>query len=342
MHPLEKKFQAVVRDTNLFLPGDRVLVGFSGGPDSTALLLLLAGLRSVFSISLAALYVNHGLRPAAATAADEEHVRNVCRALDVRLAIRRLDVARVARARRTGVEDAARVCRHAALRTTAQRLAASRIALGHTADDQAEELLLRLVRGAGRGGLAGMRFIRDGLLVRPLLSFRKQELLAFLRDRGVGFCHDESNDDLCFVRNRIRRRLLPFLAAEFNPNITTTLVHTADILRQEDELLARLAGQAAQEIVLRPADRPEIRLRRRRLLATPVALVRRVLEQVLIELGCPPRFEHVEAVRRLALAPPGKRLHLPRGLRVRGERDVLVLLYPQGRRRVRGDLETVF
>ncbi len=340
MHPLEKKFRAVVRDHGLFRPGDRVLAGLSGGPDSTALVVLLAGLRPILPIRLAALHVNHGLRPAAATAADEAHAQQVCRDLGVPLSIRRLDVQRVAQARRTGIEDAARICRHAALRTRARQMAADRIALGHTADDQAEELLLRLVRGAGRSGLAGMRFLRDGVLARPLLAFRKQELLSFLHDRGIAFRRDESNDDPRFVRNRIRQRLIPFLEAEFNPRITTTLLNTAEILKEEDALLARLAGEAARDIVVRPADRPESRLlRRQRLLATPAAIARRVLERVLIELGCPPRFTYVEAIRHLAAGPPGKRLHLPRGLRVRGEREEILLVYPRGRCPARGDLD---
>jgi len=136
-----------------------------------------------------------------------------------------------------------------------------------------------------------------------------------------------------------RRHLLPLLAAEFNPNITETLVRTAAILRDEEALLARLAGEAAREILVRPEGLPNTRLLdRQRLREAEPALARRVVEQALVELGCPPRFEYIEAVRRLAESPPGKRVHLRRGLRVHGGKEAILLSYPAGRCRRRGDL----
>ncbi len=337
MHPLEKKFITVVTDGRLVPAGATVVVAFSGGPDSTALLHLLHRFAADLHIRVTAVHVNHGLRPPAETDAEEQFVQETSRRLGIDLVLRRLKVRRYARARKTGIEEAARHCRYLVLHQAAGQQKAGIIAVGHTADDQAEELLLRLLRGCGREGLAGMKTMRQGTIIRPLLGVRKQELLDYLTDKEIGWCRDSSNDTTLFLRNRVRQQLLPYLAEHFNPAIHATLHRTASILRDEEELLSSLTEDACSRVV-QTGSQGDLLLNVDRLLAEPIAIGRRIIERTLLVAGCPPSFDRIEQIRLLARKQAGRRLHLHRGLRVIREAGHLRFSRPQGITRRRGDL----
>jgi tRNA(Ile)-lysidine synthase len=218
--------------------GEHVLVALSGGPDSTALLGALAALAPGGGWRVTAAHVDHGLR-GVASAADRDLATQVAASLGVPLVVRCVRVS-------TGgnLEGRARRARLRALAVIATECDASRIALGHTADDQAETVLLRLVRGAGRGGLAGMR-ARRGRLIRPLLACTRADVRRFLAEQGIPFAVDGSNADLRHARNRMRRLVLPLLAAEFHPRLVPALASLAGRLRDEDDVLAALAAERA-------------------------------------------------------------------------------------------------
>jgi tRNA(Ile)-lysidine synthase len=210
----------------LFRPGDRVLVAVSGGPDSMALLHALWEARARLGITLEVVGVDHGLRAEAARELDLVGTR--AQALDlpfVRLAVD------VARERRSGVslQDAARRARLGALATLAAARGARRVALGHQADDQAETVLFRILRGTGLPGLAGIPYERDPF-VRPLLDVRRAEILRYLHRRSIPFVEDPSNADLRYARARIRHRILPLLAEE-NPRVSEALMALATAAR---------------------------------------------------------------------------------------------------------------
>jgi tRNA(Ile)-lysidine synthase len=220
---------------NLLDPGSRVVAAVSGGSDSMALLQALHELDRRRELHLAGVaHLNHQLRTAAD--ADERFVVDAASALGVACVTDREDVA--ARAKREGrsIEDAARTARHEFLARARVDLGADRVAVGHTLDDQAETLLLRLVRGAGPRGLSGMH-PRSGFVVRPLLECRRGELKAWLADRrargalGCDYVTDETNLDVSIPRNRVRLELVPFLQARFNPSIVETLASEAALLR---------------------------------------------------------------------------------------------------------------
>lgn len=203
----------------LLRPGDRVLVAVSGGPDSMALLHVLWEARARLGVTLEVVGVDHGLRPEAARELDL--VRTRAEALELRFV--RLDVD-VARERRAGVslQDAARRARLGALADLAAARGARRVALGHQADDQAETVLFRILRGTGLRGLAGIPYERAPF-VRPLLDVRRTEILRYLHRRSIPFVEDPSNADLRYARARIRHRILPLLAEE-NPRVSEALV----------------------------------------------------------------------------------------------------------------------
>jgi tRNA(Ile)-lysidine synthase len=223
---------------HLVEPGDRVLVAVSGGPDSTALLRALLHLRARLDITVQAATVDHGLRPEAT--AESAAVVASCAELGITCERLRVDV-QAARGPHVSLQEGARRARLQALEDTAARLACQRVALGHTADDQAETVLFRIVRGTGLPGLAGIPYQR-GRFIRPLLDVRRRQLLRFLARRGLAFVQDPSNDDRRFTRSRIRHEWLPFLARE-NPRVVEALL-----------ALAREAGEAA----LRPARDPRV------------------------------------------------------------------------------------
>jgi len=209
----------------LFERGDRVIVAASGGPDSMALLHILWELRDRLGLTLEVAGIDHGLRPAAAE--ELELVRARAEALGLPFIGLAVDVARHRRG--AGLQDAARRARLGALATLAAEHGARRVALGHQADDQAETVLFRIVRGTGLAGLQGIPYRRDPF-VRPLLDLRRAEILRYLRRRSIPFVQDPSNADLRFARARIRHLHLPALAEE-NPRVAEALVALAAAAR---------------------------------------------------------------------------------------------------------------
>ncbi|RJX25757.1 MAG: tRNA lysidine(34) synthetase TilS [Desulfurivibrio sp.] len=342
MHPLEKEMLALIRAEGLVRPGEMVVAGVSGGPDSMALLHVLAAAESALGIRLIAVYVNHKLRPAEA----EQEGRLVAQQaalLGASFVTGSIDVAGEAQKRKISVEHAARELRYEYFDRVAEKFAAEKIAVAHTADDQAEEVLLRLIRGTGRTGLAGMKMLRAGRIIRPLLTTAKEQLLAYLADRRIPFLIDSSNLQRDYLRNRVRLDLIPFLRS-FNPNISEALRQTAAVLQDEEMLLAALTDRAWQQLVtLLPADDgfglPVVAVDLAGFLELDRGLQRRLAEKVFITLQSRPQFKKIEQILHVAAkGETGARLHFSQGLRLRKDRRQLLFGYPAGRTAARGDL----
>lgn len=344
MHPLEKKTETILSRNDLIPPGSHVLAAVSAGPDSMALLQVLASLAGPGSFSLSAAYLNHGLRPTE-TDREEALVRNWAHRQGLSCTIGGETVAEHARRQGLSLEHAARELRYRFLDKTAARVGAQTIALAHTADDQAEELLLRLIRGTGRAGLAGMKALRAGRYIRPFLTIAKEELLRYLHDRQVPFLEDSSNQDRSLVRNRVRLELLPFLAQHFNPAIRQTLLQTTTILQDEEDLLAGLTTEAAEQVfLLQPGKQKggtplSLDLDLDRFREQPPAIRRRLLEMACWRMGQRPTFRIIEQLLEMGRGTthPAS-LHLGNGLRVEKGGGTLRLHYPLGPGPWRGEL----
>jgi tRNA(Ile)-lysidine synthase len=219
---------ATIADHELLRAGDRVIVAVSGGPDSMALLHTLWELRGRLAVTLEVAAVDHGLRADAAR--ELEVVRERAEALGLPFSAVSVDVTAERRRRRgASVQDAARDVRLRALADLARARGAHRVALGHQADDQAETVLYRIIRGTGVAGLAGIPYRRD-VFVRPLLDVTRGQILRYLRRRSIPFIEDPSNADPRFARARIRHQVLPALAQE-NPRVAEALRALSDAAR---------------------------------------------------------------------------------------------------------------
>lgn len=306
------------------LAGQAVVLGLSGGADSVALLDALVSLVGRRGFRVVAAHLDHGLRPG--SAGDAASCRSLCERLGVPLHTAVADVSARARRERGGLEQAARRERYTFLRRVREETGAVAIAVAHTRDDQAETLLMRLLRGAGATGLGGMR-PRVGHVVRPLLGVSREEVLAHLRDRGLEWREDPTNTDLRYLRNRIRHELLPYLEARFNPALREGLARTAGLLADEavhlrgeaDALLERIARTEGANVVLDSSA----------LAAAPPPVARVAVRQALRRTGGLARVRAVHVERILALArskdPAGRRLPLPGGREVRYRQGELCL-----------------
>ena len=295
-------------------PGSRILVAVSGGPDSIALLHLLRALAPDFPLSLHAAHFHHRLRGEDADE-DARFVAETCERLGVPLAAGEPD----APIRRRGVspEAAAREARYAFLERAARETGAHAIALGHTRDDQAETVLMRLLVGAGPRGLAGMAPCGPRLRVRPLLGVSRARLRRYVAQNEIPFRVDPSNEDPAFLRNRIRERVIPLIEKEVHPSARRTLARTAALFREIEEHLDAAAAEALERIAERSSGK--IRLAGASLLTYDSALRRYVLRAAARELlgGRGPLYSvHIESVMRLLEAGrTGASIELPGGAR---------------------------
>jgi tRNA(Ile)-lysidine synthase len=293
--------RAFIRQHDLIPRGARVLAAVSGGSDSTALALVLRELDRDGDLQLAGIvHFNHQLRSAADT--DEQFVRRLAAGLDRPFFSDRADVAARARRERRSIEAAARAARYDCFERVRATTGVDLVALGHTRDDQAETVLLRMVRGAGPRGLSGMH-PRNGSIVRPLLGCRRDDLRTWLASRQQPFVDDETNVDVTIPRNRVRAELVPLLADRFNPSIVDVLADEAELARDAWAWMEREAAALADRVVrVRESRREPVReLDVAALAESPIALQRLVLWRVMREVGGrhPIAFQHVEGVRRL-------------------------------------------
>ncbi len=312
-------FRSTANNLGLFQVGDVVVVAVSGGPDSVALLHLLCEWREIHSLGLHVAHFDHGVR-GAESVKDALFVENLARDLGLPFHLGRGDVSSFKREHGLSPEEACRELRFRFLRETAVASGAQKVALGHTADDQAEELLLRLIRGSGTRGLSGMAFLREGIFVRPLLNASRKDIISFLVARNLSFRKDASNDAQEFLRNRIRHNLLPLLERDFNPRIKESLVRTASIVRSDDAFLNEVTEETWARVARRDGAHGTggVVVDLKAFGEVPRAIQMRLLRKGLELSGSRMKeigFRHLESVQRLAGGSGAyRRISLPGGV----------------------------
>lgn len=318
-----------VRETiqrySLLVKGQGVVAGYSGGRDSACLVHMLSILAHEWKLRVTAVTIDHGLRP---FEREKELCRRLCGELGVEHVIIHLPPGLPERAKASGMslEHRARVERRDALKRACAQKGAERIALAHHAQDQAETLLIRLLRGTGLAGAGGMkRMTKDGV-IRPLLSIEPEELTRYAEENGIDYIDDPSNQSNQFLRNRVRNELMPVLK-RLSPAAVKVLARDALVMGEENEAVAQLLDEKLEGVVARDEDGA---------LTVPVHALgagplRRLLLHRLFEKECPypPEAVHFELLDNLLQQSAGTSyLHLPGGVRVVREYDTVRILLP--------------
>jgi tRNA(Ile)-lysidine synthase len=338
VHELPQAVLNYIQKHDLLKPGDRVGVAVSGGADSVALIRLLLQVRQDLGVVLSIVHLNHQLRGAESDA-DQQFVSELAARLGLEFHCEARNVPEHARENGLSLETAARGVRYEYFDTLITTGKVNRIATGHTLDDQAETVLMRLIRGTGLRGLGGIQpklLVKKegqicGTIVRPLLRTRHAELENFLAARGQAWRQDATNSDLHHTRNRIRHVLVPLLECEFNPAVTEGLDELSEIARGEEEFWEQECARLAEKI-FRSDTEPHVCLDLKLFNLQPLGIKRRLLHhwdrtrQPSLSL----EFKHIEQILELASAElKGKKhLELPDGWQVVRQADHLQFIPP--------------
>ncbi len=280
--------------------GDKVLAAVSGGPDSIALLHILYLLKDELGITLHIVHLDHMFR-GEESEKDAIFVAEAAKRYGLPVTVKSVDVPLYRTQHHLSKQAAAREVRFGFFRETAGQVGASKVALAHQADDQAETILINILRGAGMTGLKGILPVREGFYIRPLLNIRRSEIERFCSEMNLAYRQDSSNLKPVYTRNRIRLNLIPLLEKDYNPEIVPSLQRLGEICREEDSYLDEMADKAFQDALLK-ADTGRILLSLGRLKQTPLAIRRRLLRRAWWELtGAAVNldFQHTEAVLEL-------------------------------------------
>lgn len=326
---LKEKANRTIERHRMLSSGDIVLVAVSGGPDSMALLHFLTDVSDEYDIKLKIAHLNHGFRREAANEA--EFVRKTAVSLGLPAVIRSIDVPYIKERDGLSAQEAAREVRYAFFEEAAVETGANRVALAHTSDDQAETVLMRLLRGSGPLGLSGIPPVR-GIFIRPLMDCSRNEIEKYISEKNIPFVTDSSNLKMDYMRNRVRMELIPFLE-RYNPNIKETLVRTAEVANRDNQLLDMEADGIYKSVSSQGEEGIAMDLKTLKVLHPAVSS--RVMRKVIIAVKGNTKkisFQHISDILNLMSSGEGRwSLHLP-DVTVSREHDKLLFKREKGRR----------
>ncbi len=320
-----EKVKKTIDKYNLLKQNDKVVVGLSGGPDSTALAVILAQIAPSLNIRLITAHFNHGLRGSESDR-DEYEAGQLALRLNLPFISRKMD--KVFTPKGLSPEDFYRRERYQFFEEAAKANNANRIALGHNLQDQAETVLLHLLRGSGLDGLKGISPLRDDKYIRPLLEISRQEIIFYLDGAGITYRQDSSNNSVIHLRNKIRLELLPYLKKEFNPKIDEALAHTAEILYEDNWFIEQSVSKALNSAFIKKQNNKFL-LNMEYIKSLPRSIQRRLIKELLESFSLERNgitFLHVDSVDNLLQkSESGKKICLPGGVEARREYEDLII-----------------
>jgi len=310
---------------NMLAGGDHVVAGVSGGADSVCLLHLLQALKDRLHLRLTVAHLDHMLR-GEQSRREAAFVRGIAEGLGIPCVVEQRDVRAYKEQKGLSLQEAAREVRYGFFMDVLRKYGAHKIALGHHADDQAETILMRLLRGASLQGLTGIPPVRDGIIIRPMLAVTRGEIEAYLQGRNISYIRDTSAAEQHYLRNKIRHSLLPLLQKEYNPQIVGVLTGMADTLRQDSDMLEDIVEQAVSGCLVQ--GRGELCCSLDLLKEYSPSLRGRMFRKLICRLKGDTRelsFKHIDALCHLADGQgPSRLVQLPGGWCVRREYDSLI------------------
>lgn len=273
-----KQFFETVSKHNLINPGDRIVVGVSGGPDSICLLHLLWKLKEKMKLEIYGVHLNHQFRGGEADR-DAEYVKSFCHMLKIESYIFSEDVKSYSKKRGITFEEGGRKLRYDLFEQVAKETNSNKIAVAQNRNDQAETVLMRLIRGSGLEGLTAIDYIRDGKIIRPLLDISREEIEEYCRKYKLNPRIDKTNLETIYTRNKIRLELIPYIEKNFNPNIIDTLWRSSNILRDDSEYLNNITENIYKAITNKKDNGLSINLTE--FIELHIALKKRIIRKVL-------------------------------------------------------------
>lgn len=247
---MREKVINTINKYNMISKGDKIVIGLSGGPDSTALLHVLNSLREDYGIKLYAVHINHMIRGDEALR-DEEYSKSLSERLNVPFFLKRAEVIKFAKEKKMSLEEAGRYIRYSFFNEVAKEVGANKIALAHNMNDQAETMIMRFFRGSGISGLCGIKPVRDNKYIRPIIECNREEIEEYCKVNNLNPIIDSTNEESIYVRNRIRLEVIPYIKNYFNPNIVESLYRSSEIIRDEEDFIKIEAMKCIEVIKLK-------------------------------------------------------------------------------------------
>ncbi len=244
---IEQKIFKFVTKYQLIENGDKIVLGVSGGPDSIAMLNILHKISKEINFEIFVAHINHGLRENAEM--DEKFVQDFCQKIGVPFFVKHVNIKQIAQEQKRGIEETGRKIRYEFFDEIMEKTASNKIAIAHHCNDNAETILMNLLRGTGTKGLIGIEK-KNGKYIRPLLEIKRHEIEEYLNQNHIVARHDESNDDNTYTRNKIRNELIPYLKKEFNPNLILALQRLSSIVEEEEIYWEKQISQVYQEVCI--------------------------------------------------------------------------------------------
>lgn len=319
-----EKAKKTIRRFNMLAKGDRVVVAVSGGVDSTVLLHILMNLRGKYHLDLIVAHLNHSMR-GEASRRDARFVEALAKRLGLPFEGRTVDLPSILKAEKTSPQVAARRVRYTFFEETLKRHGANRIATGHTMDDQVETVLMRFLKGTGLRGLRGIPPVR-GIYIRPLLEVTRTEVERYATEQGISYTVDSSNEDTRYIRNRIRRELIPLIEEVYNPGIKDDLARFAFLMARDEEYIEGEVDKVYSKNILRQ-DEDGITFNLKDIQKLPEALVARVFIKGVEEVSGSPLYSyHIgDILDLISRGGASGSIDLPYGLTLYKEYDLITL-----------------
>lgn len=256
MNNFEEEILTTIKDNNLIQNGEKILLGVSGGPDSIAMLSALYEIQKekIIDFNIYVAHINHGIRENAKI--DEEFVKEFCKKRDIECFVLKRNIKEIAKKNKKGIEETGREIRYKFFEEIRDKTSADKIAIAHNKKDNAETIIMNILRGTGISGLCGMELIQNNY-IRPLLYETREKIEEYLKDKKIEPRIDETNFENEYTRNKIRNIVLPYIQKEFNPNFINALDRLSAIVKEENDYLEKITNQTYKDILVEENLKPE-------------------------------------------------------------------------------------